>query len=300
MAGAKALKINDSKPEITVGSRADLHLRVNPYKKMFVVLRPGLRSPSGMDANNIDSIIKQFHLKGIAFGNWVTLEDRLNYSNALMMAFYDLNKVLKFNYNLGISNNLSVTFGDRGIPKSLAHYNPHRILININRYKRGSSNKERRFLSTGGIHSFAHEYGHFLDFFAGDSLEPDGSILSLSDGISVSRSKTERKTPMRALMDSILYKLTWNKSGELTKYYANIVELINTDGNGIGEYWIRRTEIFARTFESYIKYELDEMGIKNGFLVKLSYDSWAYPDKALLVSIVPEMRQLIRLIRDKI
>ena len=296
----KAVKTNDTTPNVTIGSRADQYLRTHKQKQYTTSLRPGLRLPAGLNTNNSESIVKQFQLKGIGFGNWVTLEDRLNYQSALTVAFYDLNKVLRFDYNLGFSKNLTVTFGDRGMAGSLAHYNPNNILININRYSRGDDDKDDRFLNTGGIHSFSHEYGHYLDFMAGSLLEPDPSMFSLSNGHSIARSKTERKTPMRVLMDTILDKIIWKKTGELTAYYANLVKLIDDENNQIGDYWVRRTEIFARTFESYIQLQLNEMGIKDLFLTKLSYKSWAYPDHKLLLSIVPEMDKLIGLIRKKI
>lgn len=289
----KPIKINDSSAGITIDSNADKYWKEHGLREFFPLLRPGLRLPSGLKGNNTEMIVKQYYLKGIGFGNWLSIEDRLNYSNALILAFYDLNKILRFDNNIGIRGNLTVTFGDRGIPRSLAHYRADRILININRYPRN-----KHFLTSGGVHSFSHEYGHFLDYFAGGVLERDKSIYSLSNGHSISRSKTNRTTPMRCIMDDILDTLIWQKQGTPTNYYKTIIE--NTGTKGIGEYWIRRTELFARTFEVYVKFELDELGIKNAFLTKLSYVTWAYPDTQLMKKIVPKMRELISLIRKKI
>lgn len=296
----KAVKITDTSADVTIGSRADQYWKGTGINEYVSLLRPSLRLPKSLIANNTETITRYFQLKGIGFGNWVNIEDRVNYCNALIVAFYDLNKVLKFSNNIGMRGNLTVTFGDRGIPGSLAHFNSGTILININRYSRLSGyDKKLLFLSTGGVHSFAHEYGHFLDYFAGGMMDRDKGIFSLSGGHSISRSITGRKTPMRAAMDKILYTAIWDKGGQLTEYYAGILKKI-ADQENIGDYWVRRTELFARIFECYIKSELEEMGIINKFLTHLSYDDWAYPDQKLLKKLVPLIRELIFQIRKKI
>jgi len=295
----RAIKVNDSDQVVSVGSRAHQYWSENGYQQYFKSLRPGIKIPAGLNHNNIDSIVKQFKLKGISFGNWVTIEDRLNYLHALFISFYDLNKVLRFSYNLGMNGNLTVTFGDRGIPGSLAHFNGGTILININRYERGPEEKLHRFLNSGGVHSFAHEYMHFLDMFAGAVLEQHRNYFYCSGGHSISRSRVGLNTPIRSKIDDILHKIIWAKGGGLTPYYKKMVKQIEAT-DGLGDYWIRRTELLARAFEAYISFELKEMGIKNQFLTKTRYESWFYLPPTHLKQIVPDFRQLIQLIRKRI
>lgn len=294
----KSLKIVDSNAEISAGSRADLYWKTAGVMELFKKLRPGLNVPENF-IKNPDNTIKQFKLKAVAFGNWVTIEDRINYTAVMFLSFYDMNKVVRFNSNIGL-NNLSVTFGDRGFPKSLAHYNPGSILININRYKRGASSKEFRFLTSGGVHSFAHEYGHFLDYFAGGVLEPTANYYACTGGHSVARYKLLINSPIRAKVDDILFKIMWQKTGKLTEYYSALVALVNDEESGFGEYWIRRNELFARAFEKYIQFELNEMGIKNHFLTKTRYTDFVYVPDNHFKTLVPDFREFIKLTRDKI
>ncbi|MCF8359244.1 MAG: hypothetical protein K9H26_10825 [Prolixibacteraceae bacterium] len=205
-----------------------------------------------------------------------------------------MNKVLKFGYNIGINKNLTVCFGDRGIPGSLAHYNAASLVININRFERGTQeDKEIRFLTTGGIHSFAHEYGHFLDFFAGSVLEPQKAHFSCSGGHSIRRSKMGYNSPMREQFDIILDKIIF-ANGKLSAYYQNLLK------KNLTEYWFRRTELFARAFEVYIANELNQIGIKNKFLTKPQYEQFTYISTQQLQSVLPNFRKLISLIRKKI
>lgn len=296
----RSIKVNDSNQTISIGSRAHDYWVLNSNPELVKELRPGITPPRGLSYNNVDSIVKQFKLKGIAFGNWVTIEDRINYLQALFIAFYDLNKVLRFSSNVGIGGNLAVTFGDRGIPHSLAHYRPGENLININRYERGEDSKLLRFLSTGGIHSFAHEYGHFLDYFAGSVFDPHPSYFPLSNGRSLARYRTGINSPIRKKMDDILEKTIWKKPGvKLSRYYISLIDKISKTEN-LGDYWIRRNELFARAFEVYVMYELKAMGIKNEFLTKTRYVSWAYVPESQLMDMIPDFRELLTLIRKKI
>jgi hypothetical protein len=119
----------------------------------------------------VEKICEIHGLKGVQFGNWLTAEDRYNYLLATHACLFDMNQVLKFKQNsLGLNKSLAVTFGSRGVPNALAHYEGDRLIINLSRYKRSDRlppelelTKEERFIMTGGVGSFGHEYGHFLD-----------------------------------------------------------------------------------------------------------------------------------------
>ena len=101
--------------------------------KYFKLIRPRLKLPVNLQTNETQKLGEKFNMAGIGFGNWVTIEDRANYQKALVMSFYDLNKVLKFKYNIGLGL-LTVTFGARGQGGALGHYEPWSKVINITRY----------------------------------------------------------------------------------------------------------------------------------------------------------------------
>jgi hypothetical protein len=113
---------------------------------------------------------------------------------------YDLNKVLRFNNNLGFDL-LGITFGARGRGSALAHYEPNTNLINITRYSDDWYCKNVRFFSTGGLGSLAHDYGHFLDYFAGAYLDKDAEVYSLTNGSSIARSRVDKGGDIRKAME---------------------------------------------------------------------------------------------------
>lgn len=247
-----------------------------------------------VDATNIHTILRKYKIKDVGFGNWVTVEDKINYVNALTLAFYDLNQVLKFNYNIGMNETLSVSFGARGKGRALAHYEPKMEVINITRYKRANNkfDKLERFLNTGGIGSFAHEYGHFLDYFAGKFLDKNSIIFPLSGGHLINK-KLPQNTggELRELTNEILDSLIFT-DGKTSSFYNRI--------SGLGEYWIRRNEIFARAFEVYIKTELERKDIFNVFLTDTKYSGRVYPTPAEFKPTIPLFREWAEVYRHKI
>ncbi len=162
----RRIKIVDSNPDITQGSRADQYWKRKGWDKYYKEVRPGMELPKTLQTNDPDALVKKFNLSGIGFGNWLSVEDRINYMHSLVFAFYDLNRVIRFNFNMGLGL-LGVTFGARGRGRALAHYEPGTNIINITRYTDAWYSKYIRFFSTGGVGSFAHEYGHFFRLFRG-------------------------------------------------------------------------------------------------------------------------------------
>lgn len=298
MIKSRGFKIGDSNPEITLGSRADDWWKRSGYNEYFKKVRPGLNMPKGFKTNDLDFVVKKFKLKGVGFGNWVTIEDRINYTYSLVLALYDLNKILRFKYNIGFGL-LGVAFGARGRGGALAHYEPGTDIINITRYKDGPFSKERRFFGSGGLGSLAHEYGHFLDYFAGGYLAKTNQYYSLSNGRSVSKSRTITGNKMRDSMDAILEAIIWEKKGkELSSYYKR---LINTIGDSeFGEYWIRRNELFARAFEVYVLNKLRKQAVKNYLLTSQKYNTALYLRDSEMEKIIPLFDKLLDEIRLKI
>lgn len=288
------LKISDTNQSITVGSRADLYWRKTDIGQFYKLLRPKLILPAELsDANRIDKILNYFKIDSVGFGNWVTIEDRINYINAMTIAFYDLNKVLRFNRNMGLNKNLSISFGARGMGRASAHYEPDSRIINITRYKDGLIPKEIRFIATGGVGAFAHEYGHFLDYFFGTHMEKYKMSAALTNGRSISTKPTGINMPMRIIVDKILSGIIYKSTGtDFSNYYNRLRKLVG-EVPQYGDYFIRRNEIFARAFEVYVMYELKLQGITNKFLTDTKYDERYNLKESEIITLVPLFEKLL-------
>ncbi|MDR6564941.1 MULTISPECIES: LPD1 domain-containing protein [unclassified Arcicella] len=296
---AKTLKISDTSKEVSAGSRLDNYWKSEGFNSYLTFVRPNFKLPTRfeLDVTAINPLQKTYGIKDIGFGNWVTNEDRHNYINFLLVSLYDLNKVVQFNQYLGF-NQLSVTFGARGVGKALAHYEPHTKIINITRYVRGDEPKIVRLVSTGGMGAFSHEYGHFLDYFAGQYLDKTKDYFSLTGGISTNKSRIDKGSELRKITDDILEMIIWKvPNEELSAYYKRLEKyLAKTDD--IGDYYIRRNEMFARFFESWISYELSLLSIENKLLAKAKYSPLIYPTPTEIAQIAPHFRQFTKKFKE--
>ncbi len=233
--------------------------------------------------HNID---KLFHLKGVDYGQYLTNEDRYNYLYALAIALYDLNSVLKIqSNNMGMNGTLGVTFGARGRAGALAHYEPTTNYINLTRYhKDKTKRKEELFVNSGGVGSFAHEYGHFLDYWAGSNIEP-GEYYSLTAGSSLYDAAKPKynptKQPLRAATQKILNKACFDDKGNDSAFIKRIKKFSKKT------YYQQQNEIFARLFEQYIAAKLKKKDIENTFLTKTKYVRAFYATPTELKGIIP-------------
>lgn len=272
-------------------------------RKLFKQWRSNAPIPKGLynEGKIVETVTNTFGLRGLQFGNWLNNEDRYNYALAAYAAFYDMNKVLRFRTNnLGLNKSLALGLGSRGIPRSLAHYEGDRFVINITRYKRADrilaldDSKPWRFLNTGGAGSFAHEYAHFLDNAYGlwSDLSKDSNWLT-GEPRSTSKKKiiyNPKKNPIRFQLEEVFEEMLWT-DGKPSKFQERILE--QTD------YYNYKTEMFARLFEVYIAYKLQEKGIYNRFLVKRKYKAPVYVTTSEMKAIVPKMDKLIQLMRER-
>ncbi len=241
-------------------------------------------------------VSKVFNIKGFQFGNWVSNEDRFNYLAAFGICLFDLQQVLQFkSNNLGLDKNLGVAFGARGKSRALAHYEPGTDVINMTRYKDANrykvpTTKEARFVNSGGVGAFAHEYAHFLDFYFGKNIEPFSGVYSLSDGMSTNTKKkiySKNKYPLRYLMEEIMEVAYFDKKGKPSSFFKR---LSNTK---MSNYYLARTEIFARLFEQYIAYKLREKKVSNSFLTQQKYEEIVYMTPSEFKRVKPLFDQLL-------
>lgn len=296
----KSKKIVDSSATVTAGSRADLYWQNEGFADYISFVRPKFTLPRSLQANSsIEIVQNRFSIKDVNFGNWVTNEDRFNYLNSLIVCCYDLNKVVGFNYNIGFGY-LAVAFGARGKGRASAHYEPLFRIINITRYHDSDYSKVSRFIGTGGMGAFAHEYGHFLDYFAGEFLDKSPKLFAVTGGRTTSKDRTNGTGEIRQTADEILENIIWREPQKtLSNYYKRLVELV-AKLDDMGDYYLRRNEIFARWFEAWIGYELRKQGITNRLLAQSKYDARIYPTDTELEKVGPLFKRFCSLIKAEV
>jgi hypothetical protein len=279
------------------GDRLNEYWESNGLNLLYKKFRRGKDLPKSaiVEIRDAKKVSEKFHLRGFQFGNWVTMEDRYNYLAAVYIALYDLNKILQFTKNnIGLDKRLGVSFGARGKSAALAHYEPSNQIINLTRYKSAAFmdvEKSTRFIYTGGVGSFAHEYGHFLDYVMGMLAEQTTSSAALTNGRSTSTKRIQwpQSMPMRNIVENILMQAVWRDEAKgIKSQYYNRIEKISK-----GDYWIRRNEIFARLFEQWIGFELKNRSFNNAFLAQNKYSEVAYLRPSELKNIAPLFNQLM-------
>jgi hypothetical protein len=193
---------------------------------------------------NVDQneIIKKYSLKGFEYGNWLNNNDRYDRLLATSDSMADLAKIIG-SKNIGLDGTVGIAFGARGSSAALAHFEPAAWMINLT--------KER------GFGALAHEYGHALDYFFGTYIDRLKGFASLSGG-----STTRRTVDLSGGKIRILTNKTVNLLCASDSYKVWLKK-------SSGDYWIRRNEIFARTFEMWVAYCARQKKISNSFLIRL-------------------------------
>jgi hypothetical protein len=132
-----------------------------------------------------------------------------------------------------------------------------------------------------GFGALAHEYGHALDYFFGTYIDRLKGSASLSGG-----STTRRTVDLSGGKIRILTNKTVNLLCASDSYKVWLKK-------SSGDYWIRRNEIFARTFEMWVAYRARQKKISNSFLIRLKYESDMYPQKNDFMKVLPFMNLLV-------
>lgn len=248
-------------------------------------LRAGAEIPKSYQYDDLDFLLSYYNLKAIEFGNWLSQQDRQNYLSALGLSLFDLYKLLGFNpKDISLKNKITVAFGARGRGSALAHFESDTFAINITRYKRpkkGSTrskefDRTKLLTASGGVGSFAHEYGHALDYYGGKFIEKN-KTGALSDGRSL-RITTNKallnKNTVTGLMEKILDKIIWKAKDTHSTYFKRLKSAQNK--YKLSDYYFRRNELFARAFEVYVHYKMQKKKYRNIFLAETKYDADVY------------------------
>lgn len=273
------LKIVDSNSIISAGGRADRYAKENGIN---TATADRLLKKEGLTYSDVnqDNIVTRYYIKGFEYGNWTSTEERFNFLIATRKSLEQMKDVLGF-ANIGMNKTIGIAFGARGNGGSAkAHFEPDTFMINLTR--------------ENGYNSFAHEYGHGLDYFFGTYIDQDVRSVALTFGrstikkVDLSQFKTNslRYYANKAVNDCIL-----DSEGNKTQSYITL-EKAKSD-----EYWFRRNEIFARMFEQYIAYKLSKNGVKNTFLTKQKYLAATYLKQNDFTRVLPTIEKLINAMR---
>ncbi len=219
---------------------------------------------------------KHFNLRSIEYGNWMNQEDRANFLYGSMLSLVHLSHLFNVPANqTGLNGKLSIALGARGKGRALAHYEatPHAV-INITK--------------TEGFGSLAHEYGHAIDNIISFYTETKQKFASggRSTRKRLSQDVLENGNYFEQQFELLLNKLYWEEDGSKTSFHRSIERL--------PEYWNRRNEVFARTFEAYVTYLMNEKGLVNHFLSDSNYSTKYYPSVELLEKVEPLLQDIIR------
>jgi hypothetical protein len=297
-------KIIDSNPK--PGSRAD-QTNFDFYQKDFIDTFKPLRKPNvlissvfkGVDLSTFKTLIlNRYKIAGVEYGNWVNQFRRIDFDLNFLMALHDFNKVLKFEDNIGINKTLYVGYGSRGMARAYAHYEPATHIINLTRDRRADKIIERDQIyienaeqykqvkewarkENSGYGSFAHEYGHFLDYVLAEKYcknrhralsggaEPIFSYSNIDKAYEhfnkvILYGSNPIEVYVKDILKDILFKVTPAGKVTPTSYYKRLYDYAENRG----DYWLRLNEIWARFFEIYTAYKLHILGINNIFLVR--------------------------------
>lgn len=259
-------KLSDSHPAISQGGRADFYARTHGLKTKYSADIVG-----GAD-NGIDqfAILRKYSLKGFEYGNYVSNNDRYDHLIACQKALEHLAKIIGTD-NLGINAHIGIAFGARGLGgRAAAHYEPRLNMINLTK--------------PSGAGCLAHEYGHALDFNLGSFIDQHKVYAALSGGSSTARTLNDNiGGQLRAMVNRIVDQVILTPSHRQLRLEDC-------------EYWIRRTEIFARFFEQYICYKMRKIGTDKyltntwDFYLKSAF----YLRESEFLPIVPDADRLIQ------
>ena len=155
----------------------------------------------------------------------------------------------------------------------MGHFEPGFTVINLTK-------------NNGMTSVLAHEYGHFLDYYAGKNKFASGDSFS-KGRIYDFTGKLSWHKKLLTLFDDAMYNVYWNDEGMPTNY-----QKINVKRS---KYFRSRPEIFARLFQAYILERLKTLKIHNPFLQSSRYES-SMPKYIDASRSFWAMRKIIRMI----
>jgi len=231
--------------------RARTKLIVNKASKAFG-RREGPDYLAGRDVTP-ENLMSAFNLRGIQFGESLSEKEKQIWLNEAYLALLDLADAIGFKYSwMGLGRRggrtLALAIGARGKAGSSAHYEPDLMVVNLTRSK--------------GAGSLAHEWGHALDHHL--------RINSFSAS-NLSWSRYELMSEhVRVYSADRFVEMVAGGAGKVALYrdLCSMVEVMSSDAAGCmyehaegieqlrgarKDYWTRTSELWARSFESYVQ-----------------------------------------------
>jgi hypothetical protein len=207
------------------------------------------------DNPDLPAMLTEYSLKGFEFGNWLSQSERYDHVLACDDSLKDLCKIMHTK-NLGFDCSIGVAFGARGQAGKgfAAHYEPHYNMINLTKMN--------------GAGSLAHEYGHALDYNIGRMIDQHKNYEALTGGGITADNKNyaralnigcQFRSDANAIID-YLFAVNYERLMEAC------VDCIGLNKYKFDDYYIVRTELFARAFEQYVCYKLKKQGQYNSYL----------------------------------
>ena len=280
-------KIIDSDKNISANSKADYYAKAskNNLKTAVKFINKSVKPAGNKEVNEL---VAKYKLKGISFGNWVSQNERLNFVTMLNKSLADLSKIMGFT-NIGLNGTIGISYGDRGYGGSLAHFNAYTFVINLNKIT--------------GLQSLSHEYGHALDaFFHVYEFKSTGFLSAGGrDSETVARDFPKKSKTLYRLANLVVNQFIFDEKGELSVTYNRLLK--NVANTSKGDYFIRRIEIFARCFESYMQTKIEKTKSRNIFLAKSKekYNDFIYPignEKKLIIAtmdmLISQFKNIIK------
>ncbi len=235
--------------------------------------------------HNSTEALQHFNLRSIEFGNWMNQEDRANFLYGAMLGLHYLALILGRKDNeMGLGGKLSISLGARGHGRAAGHYEPSPYsVINITK--------------TQGVGVLAHEYAHAFDnlisFYSGgkkQSFVSGGRTTRKGYDEDIAKTGNYFEKQFEEFYNILYYDTT----GAKTDFHLALQQK--------DEYWNRRNEVFARTFEVYIADKQKTKKLTNHFLVQGATGE-VYPDIELTDQVALVIKHLFtkgfQLLRSK-
>lgn len=230
-------------------------------------------------AHKLYEVLQQYKFSEVEFGNWATQNERHVFTRSFIQSAHDIAQALGFK-QLGMEHTIGIAYGARGKSKAFAHFEPHTFMINLTKQK--------------GFGSFAHEYGHALDYFFGTFIEQSSLSRALSMGQSTAQTYTaDRPGTLRFMTNDLINKIIVNGPSNSASYQQ-------WQQYATSDYWLRRNEIFARFFEQYIHHLLAQKGIQNTLLTKQKYEGVFYLMNQDFNRVLPLANKLIAAMKKRV
>ena len=230
-----------------------------------------------------------FGFRGVEFGNWVSQSRRQKDLDQAHDALQDMCRVLGLDStSVGLGNRLGLAFGARGLGGRngvAAHYESDHTAINLTK--------------TSGAGSLAHEWWHALDQHMVRVATRDASKYAFGTQTGVPCHQYEEYSDLHRFVERLRHQL----SGALR------TRSLELDSRRTNRYFSLPEELSARAFEGWIKWELEQLGERNDYLVNIRDEpdwekraemgmnldnSYPYPTRQEMPALAETFREIVR------